>query len=189
MVNHFNIIKLGIIKFLNIFCIIFIKILFSRAECDIDQPFKRRESCSSDLCEENEDNCFIDNIIIKTQWLNKIFIFNDKNYRYGSIAINDNGDLIIEYSYNKERLFFGLKKNGNYYFNEKPTKIIKIEDEENCSRSHSKLIFVTNNYNQKQYLFSTGFYSITELYDLKDFIYLTYNITNFLGNDIYSYLS
>ena len=191
MENNFKIQKRVNIKFINnIIYIFFIKISISKAECDISQPFKRGEYCSPNVCEENEDNCLIDNSIIKTQWLNNIFIFNDKNYRYGSIVINDNGDLIIEYSYSKTRIFFGLKKNGDYYFNDKPTKIIDIEDEENFSRSHSRLMFVTNNYNQKQYLFSTGFSnSITELYDMEDFSYIIQNTTKFIGREIFSYKS
>ena len=115
MDNNSNIPKIANIKFFNIIFIFLIKFAILRAECDKDNPFKRGEYCSSDFCRENEDNCFIDNSIIKTQWLNKVFIFNTKNYRYGSIAINDNGDLIIEYSYYKTRLFFGLKSNGNFF--------------------------------------------------------------------------
>ena len=190
MEKNFKIPKKANKKFINIVYIFLIKISISSAECDINHPFKRGESCSSNVCEENEDNCFIDNSIIKTQSLNNIFIFNNKNYRYGSIALNDNGDLIIEYSYNKTRLFFGLKKNGDYYFNDKPNKIIEIENEENFSRFHSRLLFVTNNNNQKQYLFSTGLNnSITELYDIEDFNYIIQNTTKFIGREIFSYKS
>ena len=190
MERKYKNLKLPHKRFINIIYIFLIKISISKAECDVDRPFKRSGSCSSNICQENEDNCLIDNSIIKTQWLNNIFIFNDKNYRYGSIAINDNEDLIIEYSYYKTRLFFGLKKNGDYYFNDKPTKIIEIEEEESFSRFYSNLIFVTDNINQKEYLFSTSFGdSITELYDIEDFSYIIKNTTKYIGREIFSFKS
>ena len=130
--------------------IITLKISIFKAECGIEEPFKREEgSCSPIICDEQEENCSIDNSIIRTQWLNNIFIFNDENYRYGSFALNENGDMIIEYSYANKRLFFGLRKNGDFYFENKPTKKMEIENEDIYIRSHSKLIFVTDNDNQK----------------------------------------
>ena len=40
----------------------------------------------------------------------KMLQFNSQHYRAGSFAFNSDGDMIIEYSYNNYRLFFGLKK-------------------------------------------------------------------------------
>ena len=135
---------------IHILFIINLKISIFKAECGIEEPFKREGgSCSPIICDEGEENCSIDNSIIRTQWLNNIFIFNDENYRYGSFALNENGDLVIEYSYNNKRLFFGLRSNGDFYFGNKPTKKIEIENEDNYIRNHSKLIFVTDNDNQK----------------------------------------
>ena len=51
--------------------------------------------------------------------------FNSKNYIGGSFAFNLNGDMIIEYSYNKYRLFYGLKQNGKSYFKEQYETAIK----------------------------------------------------------------
>ena len=48
-----------------------------------------------------------------------ILVFNSTNYRAGHSAFSSSGDLIIEYSYQKQRLFFGLKNNGKHYFKEK----------------------------------------------------------------------
>ena len=48
--------------------------------------------------------------------LNNIFIFNSTHYRAGSFAFNSNGDMIIEYSYNNSRLFYGLKKKWKRFF-------------------------------------------------------------------------
>ena len=57
----------------------------------------------------NDQSCFNDLITIK------------KNFRAGNFAINKNGDMIIEYSNDKDskrniRLFYGIKKNGRYFF-------------------------------------------------------------------------
>ena len=189
MAKNISILKVGNNKFINILFLILLKFLFSNGECNIDHPFKRDESCSSEICEENEENCSIDNSIIKMQWLNNIYIFNEYHFRYGSFALNNNGDLIIEYSYKNKRIFFGLKKNGKYYFDDNSTKIIEFENE-NYVRKHSKLIFVTNNNNQEQYLFSIGYEnSITELYDIEDFSYKAYNTANITSREIYSYVS
>ena len=169
-------------KFLYIF---FIKALMIYSECDIEQPFKRGDFCSSNACTENEENCLIDNSIIKTQWLNNIYIFNEYNYRYGSFALNKNKDMIIEYSFNNKRLFFCLSKSGKYNF----TKTIEINDEINYKRLHSRIIFVTDNNNKKQYLFSTGLgESNTELYDLEENRVIYNTTTNFLNKTIYSYV-
>ncbi len=87
-------------------------------------------------------------------------------------------------------MFFGLKKNGNYYFDDKPTKIIEIENEDNYERFHSRLIFVRDNNNQKEYLLSTGYEkSLTELYDLDTFNYIVKNTVNITGREIFSYSS
>ena len=107
--------------------------------------------------------------------LNNVIIFNSKKFRSGNFAINNNGDMIIEYSYNETRLFYGLKQNGRFFFldendNETPTKEINITNSkgEYIKRYESKNSFIfLNNNNNKQYLLSlSSFDSVTELYDL-----------------------
>ena len=66
------------------------------------------------------------------------FEFNSRFYRNGHFAFNSNGDMIIEYSYKKYRLFFGLKKSGKYFFiydeeKEIPTKEIEIHNTTNIT--------------------------------------------------------
>ena len=46
----------------------------------------------------------------------KMFQFNSQHYRAGRFSFNSNGDMIIEYSYNNYRLFLGLKKVENTFF-------------------------------------------------------------------------
>ena len=78
-----------------------------------------------------------------------IIVFNSKNYRAGHFAFNSQGDMIIEYSKNKDRLFYGLKSDGKYYFkddsqNKVPTKEITLEYGTNdVKRYEAKNIFVT----------------------------------------------
>ena len=66
------------------------------------------EACSSGLS------------ITDLECFNEIIYFDieSRNYRAGHFAMNSKGDLIIEYSYNQYRLFFGFKKNGKFYFPE-----------------------------------------------------------------------
>ena len=58
--------------------------------------------------------------ITSTVCFNNIIYFEqeNRNYSAGHFAVNKNGDMIIEYSYNQYRLFYGLKADGNYYFPE-----------------------------------------------------------------------
>ena len=49
----------------------------------------------------------------------------NRQYRAGHFAMNSKGDIIIEYSYNQYRLFYGLRGNGSLYFEEE-TKEIEI---------------------------------------------------------------
>ena len=125
----------------------------------------------------------------------KKFEFNTQNYRAGRFAFNSNGDMIIEYSFNNYRLFFGLKKSGKYFFkdeanNEILTKEIKIENRgDDYLRYESQNIFISISAD-KQYLFSIGIHtSITELYDFETGEYLFESTNNFLGNNtIFSYI-
>ena len=61
MTKSLNILKVSNSKFINILFLILVKFLIFNGECDIDHPFKRNESCSSKICDENEENCSIDN--------------------------------------------------------------------------------------------------------------------------------
>ena len=125
----------------------------------------------------------------------KMIIFNSQHYRAGHFAFNSEGDMIIEYSSGNYRLFYGLKKNWKYFFkdndgNEIPTKEIQLDNNGNdAKRYESKNIFITNNNNNKQYLFSIATAdSVTELHDFESGNYLIETTNNFLGNTIYSYI-
>ena len=53
--------------------------------------------------------------------LNNIITFGDEKLRYSHFSFNSNGDMIVDCSsfpVNNVRKFFGLKKNGRFYFND-----------------------------------------------------------------------
>ena len=64
------------------------------------------QNCHSNI-NINDTNCF-----------NEVIYFNQKNkdYRAGHFAMNSKGDMIIEYSFNQYRLFYGLKKEWKKLF-------------------------------------------------------------------------
>ena len=131
--------------------------------------------------------------------LNNILVFDSKKYRSGNLAINSKGDMIAEYSRENYRLFYGLDKDGLYYFTDKDnneihTKEINITNSDRTvfGRYESKNLFISlKDYinNNKQYLFSTSSYqSVTELYDLEDLENNKIKTTqNFLEYEIFSY--
>jgi len=122
----------------------------------------------------------------------KILEFNSHEYRAGHFAFDTNGNMIIEYSKNNYRLFYGLKKDGKYYFGkETPTKEIEVNNNGgDAKRYESRNIFVTNNNdNTKQYLFSLGTDStVIELHDFDTNQHLVKPTSDFLGKSIFSYV-
>ena len=105
--------------------------------------------------------------------------------------------MIIEYSYNKSRLFFGLKQNGRAYFknnkDEEYTKEININrtNPSEYTRYESRNIFITlNNGSNKQYLLSISNYYTSELHDLDNGNYQIIQSNNFFSKwNIYMYIS
>ena len=141
----------------------------------------------------NDTNCF-----------NDVITFNHDKWRAGHASTNLNGDMIIEFSLNpsegKKRLFYGLKKNGRYYFPNEPVyKEISEMQCDSCSSSYrgrfeSRNLFVslnTDTSKSKQYLFSVStYYALVELIDIENNLnYFAWNVTDFLGltRPIFSY--
>ena len=154
----------------------------------------------TNIREINSESCKNYNNFSNKDCFNNILIFNNKKYRAGHFAENKNGDMIIEYSDDlpgKSRLFYGLKKNGNYYFaDEKATKEIEDikSDNDLYKRYESFNIFVSleDDVNKtNEYLFSTSSYqSLTELYNsnINEDDYFVRQTSEFLGNEIFSYV-
>ena len=140
---------------------------------------------------------------------NDVITFNHDNWRSGHACTTNNGELIVEFSLNdgesSKRLFYGLNKNGRYYFPGEP--VYKQIDNMVCqdcdSNSNYKGRFESINLlvylkgdttRQKHYLFSmSSFYSLAELIDINDsdnFNYYAWNSLNFfsLTRPIFSYI-
>ena len=122
-----------------------------------------------------------------TECFNNVLFFNNKKYKAGNFATNKNGDIIIEFSEDdgitSSRLFYGLTKDGEYFFSNQPsfTKEIDINIDEiyddfclyegDCIYNSLNLfISLKNNPNKdNQYLFSiNSYYSTVELFDIND---------------------
>ena len=101
---------------------LFTKIKTLEPSCNITHPILKNGKCDSIYCtpeEFNSSQCIINNPIIKNQWLTNLIPISDLNFRYIDPALSKNNDLIIQTTKStgsKERKFFGIKKNGRYYF-------------------------------------------------------------------------
>ena len=126
---------------------------------------------------------------------NHIIKFNHERWRAGHALINNNGDLIVEFSLDYQsdsRLFYGLKKNGRNYFRESVFKEIKetlCEDTcENKGRFESTNLLVSSyadSMKSKQYLFSmSSGNSLVELIDIENNLeYFAWSSTSFFNLD------
>ena len=99
-----------------------IQIIFNECQ-NRDNPFRLllTNECTSKCTEAQikSGDCILDNDIIKTQWLNNIILIKEEKLKYTNFFLNSNGDLIYAthpFPCYSKRIFFGLKKNGRYYF-------------------------------------------------------------------------
>ena len=143
--------------------------------------------------------CNKDNPIENNKCLNeiKIFKFEDKHYRAGHFATNTNGDMIIEYSFEPFRLFYGLKKDGREYYPDGIKEIKILNDtifSERLGRYESINSFVSiinDIKKEKEYLLSISSYkTILELYDIENGDYKIKDSVDFFNKDngIFSYI-
>ena len=149
---------------------------------------------------ENSES-FLD--IVNSECLNAVLILNHNQWRSGHASTNKNGDTIIEFSIEspegKSRLFYGLRKNGRYFFQGAFFKEIEEMNCDDCDNSlrgryESRNLFVSLNNDTaktKQYLFSmTSFNGLVELIDIENnFDYHSWNNINFfeLNSTIFSF--
>ena len=144
---------------------------------------------------------------------NNILKFEHKEYQVNNFATNKNGDFLIQYNEhsNEEdesfssRLFYGITKNGSYFFSNKSSfshefnidideEILEDGDFLNLfGIQDSKNLFISfKNDKKNQYLFSINSYnSMVELYDLNNDNnnYQVWNFNKFfnLNEDDYFY--
>ena len=126
---------------------------------------------------------------------NNILIFDQKKFQANNFAMNKNGDFVVEFSedniLSSSRLFYGLIKDGSYFFNNQSSYIKEINIEYNETKrtydfynyygiynSLNLFISLKNDSNKtKEYLFSINpDYSTVELFNFNN------NNTHYLWN-------
>ena len=153
-------------------------------ECQKDSPFRKYNQCTSEPClkvELDSNNCYINNTIIKNQWLNNIITFGELTFRYINIASYYNGDMVVETTSCPEmnkRIFFGLKQNGRPFFNNKinmeetlyySNDIINKENDNTIGQYESIGIIVRHNDTKGEYYLSLPkLYDNAELFDFSN---------------------
>ena len=150
------------------------------------------------LIKVNCQECRTNNAINNNNCFNEVLFFDleNKYYRAGHFATNKNGDMVIEYSFDNYRLFYGLKKDGKKFF---PETIKEIEiTPRNISaslaryESVNKFVSLENDTNkEKEYLLSISSYkTILELHDLEKDEYNIESAVSFFGKEegIYAYV-
>jgi len=147
----------------------------------------------------NSETCHSGTNISDIQCFNNVLYFarDDKYYRAGHFALNTKGDMIIEYSYNEYRLFYGLQKDGKYYFPEVTKEIEITSNNKNLTslgRYESVNFFVSLKYDinkEKEYLLSISSYmTILELHDFENNNYEIFESVKFFNSSlgIYSFI-
>ena len=147
-------------------------------ECHLENPILLSNgTCVSQYCSKEDfisNNCKISNSIIKIQWITNIIMVGERYFRYQNLAKFSNGDLIFEtspYSYfNSKRIFYGLKKNGRFYFknktNEEMTSFYSLTGTLNKFESINAII-ISND--RKEYFMSIGRLTThTEIFDFEN---------------------
>ena len=95
--------------------------------------------------------------------INKIIRLGDEDFRFVHFSTNLDGDMIVDTStssdssYKSERRFFGLKKNGRFYFkNNSP--FLSLYEANNYAKIYAESCFIQistdDENNGKEYLFS-----------------------------------
>ena len=112
--------------------------------------------------------------------LDTIIRIGEETYRFFQFSTNLNGDMIIDLSSDssdssvfKVRRFYGLKKNGRFYFNESnmETPFFSLKSSVNRAKLNSVSYFiqlsVTNHGKECIFSLSNGF-STVDIYDLEN---------------------
>ena len=156
-------------------------------DCDsVHEPILKDGSCSEGQCTDEEfksEYCKIDNEIIKTQWLNNIiYITEEEGFNYVDIMSTSNEDLILISNTDStveqnqfKRKFYGLKKNGRYYFikNDTSKETPFYQFTANSIRAQGDIfpIKLKENLDNKEYIISISSYSFEIYYFENGLIY------------------
>jgi len=163
--------------------------IFINCECERSTPFNYNGQCRAEACtdeESEEGSCFIDNPIIKTQFINGIMDYDTHPESKFDLIKYSNGDIVLVISYSDSdksvRQFGGLKNDGDYLFmtfdEDFNPSYLTIEDSEN-DLCDFKLFFSKDETNQ-EYLVSSCNESpyYFEIYNTNDKTIVKYNYDN-----------
>lgn len=171
--------------------------------CEKNKPILLMNgTCASTYCSSQQFSlnlCSIDNEIIKTQWLNNIIILKEEKLKYFDFILSPDGDFLF-YSHpspsNNKRIFYGLKKNGRYYFkdenNNEEIPIFNLTTDINKGNKADSFnsFFIANN-GKKLILSLSNQDSYSEVFDLdgkKIYSKTTNNLFNCISFNIRSNL-
>ena len=163
---------------------------------------KEGNVCVMRYCTEEDfknNICIIDNVIIRTQWLNNIIIVGEENCRFTKIAKYSNGDMIAISQINPGKslgaYFYGLKENGRPLFTKNgketpynPLNNYTISNYISIEYGESEILIVKNETNGKENLLILGrLFQFIELYNFDnktiDSQQSLYNIYPFFSNN------
>ena len=145
---------------------------------------------------------FIQKECVLPKVLNNIIRLGDNPFRYSHFNFNSDGDMIIDtesYPVSKERRFFGLKKNGQFYFTNSNNQLtpyysLYVDHDKGRIEGESKFIKLkssNNKFNGRELLCgiskNTGYY--VEFYNLNYKIISKYETNEMFGNIISEFIS
>ena len=117
----------SLVFFINLIIIKLMTIILSSTCTEKETPFLKDNECVS-YCSKEElqtKKCIIDEETAKIKFITNLIIIGSKNYRYININSNKNNEMIIFTSKDSgigERLFYGLKTNGRFLFEDENSK-------------------------------------------------------------------
>ena len=161
--------------------------------CNKSKPFLQGDICVSNCDNLNSNNeCILDNPVIKEQSLTNIIKIGQLKYRFINFATNLNGDMIVlinSLNTIKKRYFFGIKKNGRFFFENELSYFYSKDSSSYRYEGESLFIQLSNNNdtNEKDYFFTYGKSEIFEFYNFEDNNNNYITINKFFGGIIQSY--
>ena len=169
--------------------------------CTKEAPILKDGTCGLEFCTEQQyatNFCEIANPIVKTQWINNFIIYAPVNYRCLSISSFSTGDMVIATTKapkSSVRAFYGLKKNGRPYFQDKTTKketpnYTKDTNLPNGQYQIESAIIKSNADNDKgtEYFFTfSKAEGYAEILDYKNDIIYSLELSTFTGFSVLTY--
>ena len=160
--------------------------------CNKSKPFLQGDICVSNCDNLNSNNeCILDNPVIKEQSLTNIIKIGQLKYRFINFASNLNGDMIVlinSLSTIKKRYFFGIKKNGRFFFENELSYFYSKDSSSYRYEGESLFIQLSNNNdtNEKDYFFTYGISLIVEFYNFDGYnnTLIKIQINNIFGDFI-----